>query len=81
MSVKVESDDDDTITISSSILPYEDDSGIVNFSEINSYDETSPINTNHLLSTGCTEECYENLTIINKESVPSEEKLEKYSTD
>ena len=81
MSVKIESDDDDTITISSSILPYEEDSGIVNFSEINSYDETSPINTNHLLSTGCTEECYENLTIINKESVPSEEKLEKYSTD
>lgn len=56
MSVKIESDDDDTITISSSILPYEEDSGIVNFSEINSDDEASPINTNHLLSTGCTED-------------------------
>ena len=81
MSVMIESDDDDTITISSSILPYEDDSGIVNFSEINFNDETGAFDTDRPLSTGCTEEFYEKPTTIDKDSVPFEEKLEKYSTD
>ena len=67
------SDDNDTITISSSIFPFDNDSGIVSFSQ-------SDNGTDRPLSTGCAEEFYEQVPIIAKEPSTSEEKLENYST-
>ena len=72
-------DDNDTITISSSIFPFDNDSGIVSFSQTDN--ENCESETDRLLSTGCAEEFYEQVTTIAKEPSTSEEKLEKYSTD
>ena len=73
MSMIMNSDDNDTITISSSIFPFDNDSGIVSFSQ-------SDNGTDRPLSTGCAEEFYEQVPIIAKEPSTSEEKLENYST-
>ena len=72
------SDDNDTITISSSIFPFDNDSGIVSFSQADN--ENCPRDTDRHLSTGCAEEFYEQPSIIAEELYTSEEKLEKYST-
>ena len=72
------SDDNDTITISSSIFPFDNDSGIVSFSQTDN--ENCASETDRLLSAGCAEEFYEQITTIVKEPSTSEEKLEKYST-
>ena len=78
MSMITNSNDNDTITISSSVFPFNNDSGIVSFSHTDN--ENCASETDRLLWTGCAEEFYKQVTTTAKEPSTSEEKLEKYST-
>ena len=62
ISLMMNSIDDDTITISSSIFPFDNDFGVVSFSQTDN--ENCASETDRLLSSGCAEESYEQPTII-----------------
>ena len=71
--------DDDTITISSSIFPFDNDFGVVHFSQTDN--ENGASERDRLLSSGCAEESYEQPTIIAEQLSNSDKKFENYSSD
>lgn len=79
MSLMMNSIDDDTITISSSIFPFDNDFGVVSFSQTDN--ENCASETDRLLSSGCAEESYEQPAIIAEQLSNSDKKFESYSSD